>query len=271
VLSAGAAPVAMRTAPEAALHERHVMGTETFDLDRELAEIATATEHLLATARRFSDSDAAAPSLLPGWTRGHVLTHVARNADSLCNLLTWAATGVETPQYSGAEAREADIEAGAQRAPEILAEDVRRSAARFAEAARSVPAGNWTATVRTLRGTSIPASRILWQRLKEVQIHHVDLDGDYTPAHWPPAFVTRALDEVCGHFDARRDVPALRLYADDTGRRFAIHGRGIVGHEPIPTVTGPEPALLAWLIGRTDGDGLLITPHGPLPDLPSWL
>jgi hypothetical protein len=54
------------------------------------------------------------PSLLPGWSRRTVIAHVARNADALCNLLTWARTGVETPMYASAEAREAAIAATAQ-------------------------------------------------------------------------------------------------------------------------------------------------------------
>ena len=49
--------------------------------------------------------------LLPGWTVGHVLTHVARNADAYTNLLTWARTGVETPAYASPEAREALLRA----------------------------------------------------------------------------------------------------------------------------------------------------------------
>src|SRR5918999_1732122 len=54
------------------------------------------------------------PSLLPGWTRAHIVTHMARNADGLRNLLTWARTGVETPMYVG-DQRERDIEAGVRR------------------------------------------------------------------------------------------------------------------------------------------------------------
>ncbi len=68
------------------------------------ARIEPATARLRQTAAGLSDDQAREPSLLPGWSRGHVLTHIARNADSLRNLLIWARTGVETPQYSGAEA-----------------------------------------------------------------------------------------------------------------------------------------------------------------------
>ena len=69
-----------------------------------LDDVERATSRLLATAGSL-DADPSAPSLLPGWTRGHVLTHVARNADSLVNLLTWARTGVVTPQPQPAPAQ----------------------------------------------------------------------------------------------------------------------------------------------------------------------
>jgi maleylpyruvate isomerase len=49
---------------------------------------------------RLAGVDLDGPSLLPGWSRRTVIAHVARNADALCNLLTWARTGVETPMYA---------------------------------------------------------------------------------------------------------------------------------------------------------------------------
>ena len=69
------------------------MDEASHSLDR----IAAATERLLATADALTGDQVREPSLLPGWTRGHVLTHVARNADGLRNLLIWARTGTEIP------------------------------------------------------------------------------------------------------------------------------------------------------------------------------
>ncbi|MFD0885995.1 maleylpyruvate isomerase N-terminal domain-containing protein, partial [Streptosporangium algeriense] len=79
------------------------------------AELAASNDRLLATAAKLSDADVAGGSRLPGWSRGHVLTHLARNADSLVNLLAWARTGVETPQYPDPRRRDLDIEGGAGR------------------------------------------------------------------------------------------------------------------------------------------------------------
>ncbi len=63
------------------------------ELQRKLAD---ATDRLLATAEGLTGGQAREPSPLPGWSRGHVRTHIARNADGLRNLLIWARTGAAT-------------------------------------------------------------------------------------------------------------------------------------------------------------------------------
>jgi maleylpyruvate isomerase len=102
-------------------------------------------------------------------------------------------------------------------------------------------------------------------RLDEVFLHHVDLDVGFTPAHWPAAYTGPSLGALVTDFGARDDVPALGLHAEDTDRSLAIHAR-----PDAPTIHGPEAALLAWLAGRSNGDGLTVEPHGPLPTIPAW-
>ena len=77
-----------------------------------LDRIQESTRQLLTSAAGLTDAQAAGASRLPGWTRGHVLTHLARNADGFVNLLAWARTGVKTPMYPSEAARDAGIEAG---------------------------------------------------------------------------------------------------------------------------------------------------------------
>jgi maleylpyruvate isomerase len=230
-----------------------------------MVEVDRATDRLLTTATALDDQRVAAPSGLPGWTRGHVLTHLSRNADGLTNLLTWARTGVVTPQYATAGQREADIAAGAPRpAAEQLA-DLRDSAARFATAAAEVPAQAWSALLDT-RGTPQPAAGVVWRRLREVEVHHVDLAAGYTPADWPEAFSHRLLHEVARGFADRRDAPALLLRSTDLGHELVI-GRPA----GTSTASGPAHALAAWLTGRADGTGLTLSPAGPLPTPPNWI
>ncbi|MEU6967194.1 maleylpyruvate isomerase N-terminal domain-containing protein [Kitasatospora aureofaciens] len=116
-----------------------------FDPAAELARIRAATGLLLRTAARLCDADVRAPSLLPGWSRGHVLTHLARNADGGRRLLSWARTGVPTPEYPGLAERDARIEAGAGRGAAELVADRARERGRLrgrvpADAGRGVAA-----------------------------------------------------------------------------------------------------------------------------------
>jgi uncharacterized protein (TIGR03083 family) len=81
------------------------------------------------------------PSALPGWSRQHVLAHVAANADALGNLVRWAATGEPTPMYASPAERAAGIERGRQLPAGELKAWLRRSADALEEAILRRPAG----------------------------------------------------------------------------------------------------------------------------------
>ena len=239
------------------------------EVRRPMARIGEATDRLLASAAALTDAGAGEPSLLPGWTRGHVLTHVARNGDGLGNLLRWARTGIETPMYASREARRADIEAGAGRSAADLAADVRASAIAFAAEAASLPDEAWAAQVQMLAGPPMPARRVLDRRLREVEIHHTDLGTGYPPAAWPAEFVADNLPEVAASFAGRDDAPSCLLRPDGSDSSWRI-GPDQPGDPPV-SVQGSPVRLLAWLIGRDDGSGLRVSGGDALPPvLPPW-
>jgi maleylpyruvate isomerase len=238
------------------------------EVSHSLDRLAAASERLVASAATLSDAQARAPSLLPGWTRGHVLTHVARNADGLRNLLIWARTGTETPMYASAESRSADIEAGAGRPTTALAADVRESAAAFAAEAASLPRDAWTVPVRALNGPPFPARGVLERRLSEVEIHHVDLAASYGPTDWPDEFLLEALPRVAESFAGRQDTPHCLIRPDGSTSSLSI-GSAQPGI-PTATVQGQPVDLLAWLLGRGDGTALTVAAGGTLPELPPW-
>jgi maleylpyruvate isomerase len=244
---------------------------------------------LLATAATLGDTGIREPSRLPGWSRGHVLTHIARNADGLRNLLVWARTAVPTPQYASAGDRDAQIEAGAgRRAAEHLA-DLRESAAAFRAEAATLTGGDWQAMVRGMRGPEHPAWFTLVRRLMEVHVHHVDVGAGYGPADWPAPFVAIALPRVAGDFALGKRVPACRIEltgaadlpldtagavsgsAFDIGIGPAATALPRPGSPPAgPVVSGTAHEVLAWLLGRACGAGLAVEPAGGLPRLPAW-
>jgi maleylpyruvate isomerase len=231
-----------------------------------LTQLGESTDRLRATADTLSDAQAAAPSRLPGWTRGHVLTHLARNADGFRNLLTWAATGDETPMYPSEEARARGVEEGAGRSAAEIAADVRVSAAALAAAAQDLPAPAWDALVAR-RGDTFPAREIPSRRVTELEIHHVDLDAGYRPADWPASFVAANLGRVARDFAGRADAPACLARPDGLD---AVYPIGRTDQDGQVTVSGPPAALLAWLIGRGNGAGLEVAGGGAVPVLPPW-
>ena len=181
------------------------------EVRRSMARIGEATDRLLASAGALTDTGVREPSLLPGWTRGHVLTHLCRGADAMRNLLAGARAGQDRPAYASAHAREDDIAQGAGRAAAELMADLAASAMALRAVARGLPDGAWQYPVEVLGSPRFPAAGVLTRRLVEVELHHADLGSGYTPADWPASFAGLGLPEpMRGQRDSRlaRGAPA---------------------------------------------------------------
>jgi maleylpyruvate isomerase len=226
-----------------------------------LAWFRAGEQHFATTLDALTDADLAAPSLLSGWSRQTVIAHVARNADGLVNLLNWARTGVETPMYPSVEARAAGIETTAEQSPADLRADYAAASARLTAAFAELPDQAWAAPIRTAQGRPVTAEEVPWMRCRENWVHTVDLacgpDFDRVPADVLAALI----DDVLAMWSRRGTAPDLALVATDAGRRW--------GDQAAVTVTGPLPALTAWLTGRNGTDDLAV--DGPVPELPTWL
>ncbi len=234
----------------------------THDPVRDMATVRAATDGLLDRAAglgALGDDAVRAPSALPGWTRGHVLTHLARNADALVNVLSGR------PMYASAEARDADIEAGAARPLAEQLDDVRATAARLAETAAGIPADGWSARCELRGGVTDVMARIPFRRLVEVELHHVDLDAGYTLDQLPDDFVAREIDFLTARFAGNDEVPPLSL-STPAGATWTTGARESAGG-PV-RVTGAPYALMGWLAGRTTGTGVHALDGAVLPVLP---
>ena len=219
---------------------------------------ADGEQHLGTALGRLTDEEFAAPSLLPDWSRQRLLAHVARNADALVNLLSWARTGVETPMYASPEARDAGISETAALPPAELRTEVLAATGRLVQAMRGLPADAWGAQVRTAQGRTVPASEVPWMRCREVWVHAVDLDTGVGYTDIPEDVLAALVDDVFRMWDRRDQVPDVTVFAGD--REW---GTGSLA------VAGTLPEVTAWLTGRADGAGL--EADGPLPALAAWL
>jgi maleylpyruvate isomerase len=206
---------------------------------RDIARVGEAHAALVAHLEAMAGgpgADPALPSALPGWTRGHVLTHIARNADSFVRVLEAARRGAATTQYEGGvEGRNTEIEAGSRRDWGSLVADVRSSAWRLDE--MFVSQDRWDLAMTNPAGESVPHSELPARRLREVVVHHADLGDDgYTAADWPADYVREELRRMEMVYDARRPM-------------------GITGL-PEAALRATPLERLRWLLGRGDIDGL---------------
>ncbi|WP_261623798.1 maleylpyruvate isomerase family mycothiol-dependent enzyme [Nesterenkonia marinintestina] len=234
-------------------------GTAELDLVRDGTQC---WRDLVAT---LDDAELDAPTLLEGWTRRHLIAHVAFNARALGRLTEWARTGVEHPMYASQEARDEEIARGAELTGEQLRRLDRESAEALATGWDALPADRWEAEVRTRQGTMIPVRQTVWMRAREVWIHAADLDAGFGFADMPEEFLEQLFVDVVGSLRAR-----------ESGRRFVVSVEGRPDLEASTSedssaeslrISGPLWAVVAWASGR-GGEGLASGSEVPAP---TWL
>ncbi len=163
----------------------------------DLERVSEAESRLFAEVRALDDATMRSPSLLPGWTVGHLLTHLARNADSHARRTLAAVEGVVVDQYPGGLAeRAAEIEDGAGRHAATILEDVAVSSARMLEGWARVPDRAWAAISRDASGLERPLAELPGRRWLEVEVHLVDLGTGPTHRDWSEDFVASRLPQM---------------------------------------------------------------------------
>lgn len=188
-------------------------------IDAELAAAAASQEALDTWLAVLDPVDPSRPSLLPGWTVGHVLTHIARGADSHVEMLAGR------PQYpDGPAGRDRDIEGGAGRPWHELVADVAASSARLAAAWAAC--SDWSAYGQGMFGPR-PLAGLPANRRREVEIHRVDLGLGYGFADLPDDYVAADVVAAEREWSTRHD-----------------------GAAPPADAPGEPRARLAWLLGR---------------------
>jgi maleylpyruvate isomerase len=227
----------------------------------DLSGLETSATALIRTVDALGAEELAAPSLLPGWTRAHVVAHLALNGTALAGVMDAVLREEPVAMYESDEQRDTDIEelAGADQAD--LLDSLLAATTQFLDAAQAMDDKAWTGTFSRTPGTDpVPASDIPRMRRREIEIHHVDLGAVYAQQDWPQDFVVELLDVVCVDQAA---VGPFTAHAADLDRSWQVGGSGG------PTVTGSAADLGWWLCGRGEGGGLA-SDAGALPRLGPW-
>lgn len=218
----------------------------------------------------LSDEEFDAPSLLPGWSRRHVIAHVGFNAQGIRRLAEWAATGVEHPMYASPAARTDEIDKGTA----LTASELRGLTARASEALdlawRGLTDDAWHSEVRTMYGVPIPATKTIWMRTREVWLHTVDLDSGASYDDFPAGLIDHLLADVLSTWRGRQAAEGLPNVVLAPTDRDTARAVGDVDDPAAVTLRGTATNLARWATGRGSA-GVATASGDPVPEPARWL
>ena len=197
--------------------------------DPQLLELLdSGTRRLVRSVDAMTDDQWRQPSLLPGWSRAHVVAHLPPTPRPVRRPRAAHARPPRSLTYASSEARDNDIAALASASPSALRDRFLGSTDGDRRVGRG--AGRTTWPRRTIERTpggrrSRPATSAL-MRAREVEIHHADLALDYTAADWPPEFVVLLMDSRAG---AEHDGEPFVAHATDLDRSWEFGTGGADG------------------------------------------
>jgi maleylpyruvate isomerase len=211
-----------------------------------MEHIEAAHQRLMAGLIALTDEQVRQPSLLPGWTVGHALSHIALNAEAFVRVAEGLAVGGVGSMYPTSESRDEAIEAGAHRsAAEIVAHCETSNAALLAIWSTLTPAQLGGQANRTPGTPTFPATNIPMARLREIEVHSSDSGLPTLPiSAWSSAYVDL-------------DLPIqFATVATRLNRGFAATDETGTTHESgdcsgITALSCTRRELLAWTLNRT--------------------
>ena len=216
-----------------------------------------ATQRLLGDTISISELAWQQPSRLPAWSRAHVATHLARNADALRRVVHGLLSHSPAAMYPDEHERWRAIERGSERRALDLQIDLDISAGQLNETLDYLEDSGEASPVRLSQRLVLPATMVPLVRLSEVVLHHIDLDLGYgiadlddDVANWLLPFWLHRLNLIDPAF-------ALRLRPTN-GPEVSV------GDPSAPVVEGSAADLLGWVTGRADArrlsgaDGLIL-------------
>lgn len=229
--------------------------------DLDLDDFAEAERRLARTVDALTGDEWTAPSLLPGWSRAHVVAHLALNGEALRGVLRGEVDHERVPMYETQESRDADIEQLAAADPSELRERLFGSLTTFIDAVRAVPDEVWERRFERTRGGGavFPLRAIPIMRLREIEVHHADLDRGYTADEWPQAFAELVVDGMVKRLEPET---GFRVAPLDSRHTWDVDGVG----DDSPVVTGPVRHVAWWLTGRAPSPQVTCS-RGALPTI----
>lgn len=234
-------------------------------LQTELLTVRRGTAFWHRKVEELSDAQLDEPTLLPGWTRRHLIAHVGYNARAITRLVQWANTGVETPMYASPEQRSHEIELGATMPARALRNLNHHAAVSLNVEWRDTPQDRWNNEVKTAQGRTVPLTETVWMRTREVWLHAIDLNNGAPITDIPDGVLERLLRDILSAWEKRETDPGYAITIENRHDLGPL-GAGTTAEDPL-SIRGTLPAVLAWASGRDTTQLTQGTHHTP----PRWI
>ncbi|WP_406456097.1 maleylpyruvate isomerase family mycothiol-dependent enzyme [Streptomyces sp. NBC_01622] len=226
------------------------------EIPERLKEITAAHERLRAEAAGLTEQDARAAIELPGWTRGHVLIHLADLSRAFARQARYAVEDRTVEVYDGGRpTRDRRIEELHDRPVEWLREQLKEGLTALEEAWAALGPDDWDLPC-AYRNSPLFATQLAWWR--ETALHGVDLGAGDRSEDWSAALSAHVVT-----FLQVRLPEGTSLVAEDTGQEW--HKGTGDGAE----VRGSLRSLAAWISGRPH-PAAPTTTAAALPELTAW-
>jgi maleylpyruvate isomerase len=212
-------------------------------------DLAAANEALFASLDQLTDELVRSPSLLPDWTVGHTLSHIALNAEAFVNVAQGLGRGELGIMYpGGVPSRNEAIATGSLRSAQAIADHVRTAADQFTAAWSQIGSEHDAMECTTASGmATFLAGSIPLRRQREVEVHHVDCGfAWFTWRDWTDGYVDADLATQLPHVADRRGEPIHLV--DERGTHHHL-GDGADAMTPVSTT---RHAILGWILNRAD-------------------
>jgi len=225
------------------------IGAHTIDYpDDWRLELTAVTQRLLGDTIALADSDWQELTLLSGWSRAHVATHLAHHGTMLAEMAAEIVSTHETIVWRGSQT-DADLNLGARQGAVGLQEALDQSSAGLMAAFDMMDDCAWATSIRSSQGP-LPASVLVLDRLNEVVLHHIDLKLGFDFADIDPSLLRTLVQWNLFRTAPRFSQVRLTIITDE-GFSAAV------GTGATITVRGNESNLLGWLTGRRDSSAVL--------------
>ncbi|QDG93814.1 maleylpyruvate isomerase family mycothiol-dependent enzyme (plasmid) [Rhizobium sp. NIBRBAC000502774] len=253
--------ISIDQAARQALRERQGSGARYDSPFAPASDLALARLGTAYFARRLNEmnaDDLSGTSMVPGWTRRHVVAYVGYHARFLARIVDAARRGLHQEELVEPEAQNEDLDFGATLPDHALRYLFKHSAIHLDVEWRDANETHWAQRVEALSGDEVAVSDTPWLRAREIWLRAMDLGAGASVYDVPIPMAWRLLQENAGDL-AQGARYSIKLRPTDH------EGEIVVGAGQFE-VRGRLHDLLRWASGR-GAAGVIVDPTVPVPHL----